>query len=242
MIINYLKLAGLLWFATATIVVAILMPAPSFAETLRGKVVGVTDGDTIQLLLDDRRLYKIRLGEIDAPEGTQPYGRASKRMLSNLIFGQTISARVTGLDRYGRTVAVLMHGKSNINAEMVKQGGAWAYRLYLSDKHYLRWEEDARQAHRGLWGLPADQIVAPWDWRAARRGSDHAADKPVLAMPRSLLGSTSRTAAVSAARCGAKRLCRQMISCEESLFHLQTCGVRSLDGDGNGVPCEKLCR
>lgn len=42
--------------------------------------------------------------------------------------------------------------------------------------------------------------------------------------------------------CGAKRICRQMVSCAEARFHLVTCGIRSLDGDGDGVPCNSLCR
>lgn len=80
-------------------------PAPVSAETLRGKVVGVTDGDTVRLLVDGRRQYKIRLGEIDAPEGGQPFGRTSRRMLSDLVFGRNVTARVTDIDRYGRSVA-----------------------------------------------------------------------------------------------------------------------------------------
>lgn len=42
--------------------------------------------------------------------------------------------------------------------------------------------------------------------------------------------------------CGAKRRCGQMLTCEEARFHLTTCGVRSLDGDRDGVPCNSLCR
>jgi endonuclease YncB( thermonuclease family) len=85
--------------ALALIVVGLSSAA---AETLQGRVVGVTDGDTIRLLVDGRREYKVRLGEIDAPESGQPYGRASRKMLSDLVYGQTISARVTDVDRYGR--------------------------------------------------------------------------------------------------------------------------------------------
>jgi endonuclease YncB( thermonuclease family) len=221
------------------ILAAMLLSPHALAETLQGKVVGVTDGDTIRLLVDGRQQYKIRLGEIDAPESGQPYGRASKRMLSELVFGQFISARVTDIDRYGRSVAVLSRDGININAEMVKQGGAWAYRRYLSDQRYIGWEAEARQARRGLWGLQADQIMAPWDWRAAKRnrGSppsetlNAATDLSSIGMDRS-----------SAGQCGAMRLCRQMATCEEALYFLNSCRVTTLDGDGDGVPCEKLCR
>lgn len=151
--------------AMAVAGLALLLAAAtrSGAETLRGKVVGVTDGDTVRLLVDGRDLYKVRLGEIDAPESGQPFGRTSKKMLSELVFGQMVSARVTDVDRYGRSVAVLTRGSTNSNGEMVKQGGAWAYRRYLSDQRYLLWERQAREQRRGLWRLQADQIMAPWD-------------------------------------------------------------------------------
>ena len=42
-------------------------------------------------------------------------------------------------------------------------------------------------------------------------------------------------------RCGEKTYCTQMSSCAEAMFHFQSCGLRRLDGDGDGVPCERLC-
>lgn len=71
-------------------------------------------------------------------------------MLSNLVFGQIIRAEVSDVDRYGRSVAVISFEGSNINAEMIKRGGAWAYRRYVKDRRYIRWETEARQARRGL--------------------------------------------------------------------------------------------
>jgi deoxyribonuclease I len=41
--------------------------------------------------------------------------------------------------------------------------------------------------------------------------------------------------------CGAKTTCGQMESCEEAMFYLTQCGVTRLDGDGDGVPCNRLC-
>jgi hypothetical protein len=43
-------------------------------------------------------------------------------------------------------------------------------------------------------------------------------------------------------QCGAKRTCGQMDSCEEAQFHFSQCGLSRLDGDNDGVPCEKICR
>ena len=211
------------------------------AETLVGRIVGVTDGDTVKLLVNGRQQYKVRLGEIDAPESGQPFGQASKRMLSDLVFGKTVSIRVTDIDRYGRSVGVITNALTNINGEMVKRGGAWAYRRYLSDQRYLLWENEARQVRRGLWGLQSDQITPPWEWRAARRGGGKAgAASPARSVPAAMTALPIASAG-AADRCGVKWKCGQMASCTEAVVQLRTCGLTRLDGDGDGVPCEKIC-
>jgi len=43
-------------------------------------------------------------------------------------------------------------------------------------------------------------------------------------------------------KCGAKRYCSQMSSCEEAYFYLEKCGVKRLDRDRDGIPCEKICK
>ena len=42
--------------------------------------------------------------------------------------------------------------------------------------------------------------------------------------------------------CGSKTYCTEMSSCSEARFHLEQCGLSRLDGDGDGMPCESLCR
>ncbi len=216
--------------------------ATASAATLDGRVVGVTDGDTIKLLLDGRQQYKIRLGEIDAPESGQPFGQSSKRMLSDLVFGKTVRVRVTGTDSYGRSVGVITAGSTNINAEMVKRGGAWAYRRYLSDQRYILWENEARQAKRGLWRLQPDQIMAPWEWRTAKRSGRSVSSATRTLYPTAgAISSIVATSQESPGRCGVKWKCSQMTSCAEAVYQLRTCGLGRLDGDGDGVPCEKIC-
>ncbi len=64
---------------------------------------------------------------------------------------------------------------------------------------------------------------------------DNAADEP--STNTKALGFVQTTAT-----CGSKRTCRQMLSCEEATFYLTQCGVRSLDGNGDGIACNGLCR
>lgn len=148
-------------------VASALALAASWAHAdIAGKVVGVLDGDTIDVLIDLRPV-RIRLAEIDAPEKKQPWGTRSRQVLSALVFGQQVTVREEGTDRYRRTIGTVFVDGRNVNRAMVGAGMAWAYRLYLRDKKLLDVEADARSAARGLWGDQAP--VPPWDWRAQRR-------------------------------------------------------------------------
>lgn len=133
---------------------------PNFSQS--GKVIGVTDGDTIEMLIDGKS-YKIRLAHIDAPEKKQDYGAKAKQYLSDLCFGKNATMTVTDIDRYNRNVAiVILQDGTNVNKEMVKAGLAWWYNKYSNDKSYENLEKEARQAKRGLW---ADKNpIPPWEW------------------------------------------------------------------------------
>ncbi len=52
---------------------------------ITGRVVAVTDGDTIKVLDADNTQYKVRLTGIDAPEKKQPFGNASRKNLANMV-------------------------------------------------------------------------------------------------------------------------------------------------------------
>ena len=73
-----------------------VLPTPG----VPAQVVGVTDGDTITTIVDGRQI-KVRLNGIDAPEKKQAFGNASKRALSDLVFGQRVSIVPFGKDRCG---------------------------------------------------------------------------------------------------------------------------------------------
>lgn len=151
---------------TRSILFALLLALPltCLGDVIVGKVVGVSDGDTLTVLDNSKRQYKIRLSAIDAPEKNQPFGMRSKQALSNLCFGK--EAKVTPLkaDRYGRTVADVDCGGRNVNEEQVRSGMAWVYRKYAKGYGDLyRLEDEARVGLRGLW---ADlEPVPPWEWR-----------------------------------------------------------------------------
>lgn len=142
---------------------------PAAAREIQGRVVGITDGDTLILLTDQHEQVRIRLAGIDAPESTQPFGEQARQMLARLAFERHAAITVLGTDRYGRQIGQVFVEGHDINAEMVYRGGAWVFRRYSSDPALLHLEAEAREARRGLWALPDSQRLAPWEWREARQ-------------------------------------------------------------------------
>jgi micrococcal nuclease len=146
------------------------------AETLRGMVKTVYDGDTVVLVGRGMGRVTVRLYGVDAPETRkpdspgQPFGSQAKRVLMFKVLGKEVSAEVQDRDQYGRTVAVLQLAGRDINAEMVSEGMAWAYRQFLNGPYasrYIALEEQARRQHRGLWRDTNPQ--PPWEFRRGQK-------------------------------------------------------------------------
>lgn len=138
------------------------------AEPIAGRA-SVTDGDTVVI-----GGTRIRLHGIDAPESAQlcqdaagkdyRCGQVAALALSDRIGESPISCEPRDTDRYGRTVAICRKGADDLNAWMVAQGHAVAYRRYSVD--YVEQEAQARAAKRGIW---IGSFEDPSEWRRARR-------------------------------------------------------------------------
>lgn len=139
------------------------------AETLRGRIVGVSDGDTATLLDASNTQYKIRLVGIDAPEKTQAFGQRSKENLSRLIFGKDVEVETTKRDRYKRVLGKILVGGVDANLMQIKDGFAWHYKAYQKEQSaidretYSKAEEQAGAMKKGLW-LDKEPL-APWEFR-----------------------------------------------------------------------------
>ncbi len=150
-------------------------PAPptNATQILVGKVVQVSDGDTINIRTDSETI-RIRLASIDAPETShgsdqpgQPFGEASRKFLAGLVAGKTIEAQCFEKDRFGRHICDVPVEDTTANRLLVKNGMAWANQQgkgkYLRDPSLPELEKQARAAKLGLWAEPG--AVAPWVWR-----------------------------------------------------------------------------
>lgn len=207
---------------TSAVSIFLLTSTANANGVITGEVVGVHDGDTLTLLDGHKTQFKIRLSEIDAPEIGQPYGDKSKKALSDLAFGKQCEAAVSDTDRYGRKIAAVTCDGKYVNREMVRAGAAWVYTDYPHSTIIELDENQAQNSNRGLWALQDDQRIEPWRWRKGERS-------PLKPQPAADFS------------CERKKLfCSQMTSCDEAKFYLQ-CGVKSLDKDFDGTPCESLC-
>jgi endonuclease YncB( thermonuclease family) len=150
--------------------------APSAAQVPQkevfGRIIRVTDGDTVTLLRSDNTRITIRLAGIDAPESRMPYGHAAQTHLSGLVLNKEVVAVIQKKDRYGRTVATLLHGTQDINLTMVQAGMAWHYKRYAHEQprnqaaNYAVAELVARTESRGLW--QHEKPTPPWMWRKSQ--------------------------------------------------------------------------
>lgn len=144
-------------------------------KALEGRVVGVSDGDTLTLLDASNIQHKIRLAGIDAPEKTQAFGNRSKQSLSDMAFNRQATVETTKKDRYGRSVGkVLVDGK-DLNLLQVERGMAWFYRAYESEQspedraNYAKAERRAKESGLGLWRDAEPE--PPWNFRRSKRPS-----------------------------------------------------------------------
>lgn len=139
-----------------------------YASDLTGRVVGVTDGDSLRVM-HKGQAEQVRLYGIDCPEKGQAFGQRAKKATSELAFGRQVTLHGIRKDRCERTLATvdLPDGK-NLNQELVKNGWCWWYRDYApNNTEFERLEGEAREARRGIWSDPAP--IPPWIYRKARQ-------------------------------------------------------------------------
>jgi endonuclease YncB( thermonuclease family) len=99
---------------------------------ISGVLVGITDGNTCKVWAavppiaanspQFHRRFEERLS----------FGQRSEQHLSELVFGREVELHTHGLDRYGRTLAVIFVNGIDANLEQVRSGMAWVYERYVS--------------------------------------------------------------------------------------------------------------
>ncbi|MFN3749810.1 MAG: thermonuclease family protein [Thiobacillus sp.] len=162
------------------VLAALLCGPAAWADALHGVVIVVIDGDTVLFKPDShppasRAFIKVRLAGIDAPEAGQPHGDAATHALKERILKQRARLTPVATDAYGRTLGRLEMDGLDVNAELVRQGHAWASSRDAADP-LRRMQDEARRARRGLWVEP--DPVPPWVWRRSQSVRPGAAISP----------------------------------------------------------------
>lgn len=146
-----------------------------------GRITRISDGDTIHVTDNNGRKHKIRMAHIDAPEMNQAYGARSRDQLKAAADNAKVKVKVFELDRYGREVAQVFKGNTDLNLMMVREGAAWHYESYaekqqnkLAFTEYAAAQKQAKRDRKGLWRAKNPQ--APWDFRKQNAGEKQNTD------------------------------------------------------------------
>ena len=229
-------------------VLAWLLADPAGAAAVEGQVLRVIDGDSliVQTAAEARPL-EVRLQGIDAPEGCQTGGPEARAALAAFVQDKTVALDVRGRDHYGRTLATVRVDGQDVNQRMVADGQAWSLRSKWNRGPYVKQERVAQTLRRGLHATPGAE--QPSDFRKRHGPCQGAPAGPDPAA--SAAGASTSQAAAPAAlatvtqafHCDGRTRCSQMRSCEEATWFLQHCAGAQMDGNGDGVPCERQwCR
>ena len=149
-----------------TVLLFTLFIIPAVSPAWQGKVVKVSDGDTIEVL-HNGIAEKIRLYGIDCPEKKQDFGERAKEFTSDKVFSKIVEVDPVVKDRYGRTVGIVYQGsRRSLNEELVNNGYAWVYSQYCDSSQCIEWtkqEKEAKARKAGLWAM--NSPLPPWNFR-----------------------------------------------------------------------------
>lgn len=245
-------------------IILIVLSYSQLCFAWQGKLISVSDGDSIKVMHDTKE-EEIRFYGIDCPEGEQDFGQEAKNLTSTLVVGRKIEVKPMDTDRYGRTVGLVYVDGILLNELIIQNGYAWVYHQYCKEKFCSQWkqlETQAQNQKKGLWN--ASVIIPPWEWRSAKREKARKETASETDPPEIIIGpkantpsndswldslgkkltpepasSTQKLAKTSQFKCDGRTYCSQMTSCQEATFFINNCPGTKMDGDNDGVPCEK---
>lgn len=216
--------------------------APNNPNIQLFEVTQVIDGDTIQVVIDNKK-ETIRLIGIDSPETVDPrkpvqcFGKEASAKAKSILSGKSVRLESDPTqgerDKYQRLLRyVFLEDGTNFNKLMISEGYAHEYTYNIPYKYqseFKQAQKEAEENKRGLWADNACPITtsqpSPTNTSTPGGSSD----------------TTGTSGSSSGFTCAGKTKCGQMSSCAEAEFYLNTCGVSRLDGDKDGIPCESLC-
>lgn len=218
---------------------SLVLAGAAQAATLQGSVTRVIDGDSLLVqTTPDGKPLEVRLQGIDAPEGCQPGGAEAREALAAYVTDKPVTLQTKGRDHYGRTLATVLADGLNVNHRMVAEGQAWSIRTKWNRGPFVAQENMAQALKRGLHASPG--ALMPSDFRRRHGPCTGPASAPAASVPAAgaLPPPPERRAELSF-RCDGRTRCTQMRSCAEATYFLQHCPGVEMDGDRDGIACER---
>ncbi len=140
-------------------------------ESFTARVYHIVDGDSLLVNVKGKKIA-IRLWGIDTPEENQPFSRDAERFTRRLLHNRTVQVHPVERDDYGRLVARVIVGRTDISQELVRSGWAWVHIYYCRKLICHSWKVLERKARRDKKGLWEDKHpIAPWEWKKFNRFS-----------------------------------------------------------------------
>ena len=226
----------------ACLSLACAMSAWASGPALSGQVTRVTDGDSLWLspAAEAAPPVEIRLLGIDAPEICQAWGVEARQALTELVLNEQVTVKTSGRDTWGRTLGTVYLGTLNVNKKMVQEGHAWSTRYKYDRGPYVADERMAKALSRGL--NRDGGAIMPKDFRRSH-GACSSQDVAAASVTKTAAASTPTVHSTASYRCDGRTRCSQMHSCEEATWFLKNCPGVQMDGNSDGVPCERQwCR
>ena len=135
------------------------------------------DGDSFELRDEKKRILRVRLYGIDAPESSQKFGRESREHLQRLMAGQDIRIKTLYEDDQNRSVALVYLCEGNgidersVNQRQIQAGMAWVYDYFCTEGFCNTWKLEEAMAQKQRLGLWQDAgPTPPWQWRRSHPG------------------------------------------------------------------------
>lgn len=191
-------------------------------------VTKVIDGDTIDIQVGTKR-ETIRIIGIDAPESGECYGNEASEKARGLLSSKSVNLERDPSqgerDRYGRLLGYVFVDGTNFQELVIREGYVKEYTYNKPYKYQSLFREAQRQASEQKKGL----------WSACTGLNPSSTPTPQIT-------NNPQSSVQGSYSCDCGKLCSQIATCDEAYYQLNSCGCTKRDSDGDGVPCESLCR
>ena len=223
-----------------------VMPTKILEATTSADLVEVTkviDGDTIMVKLREKE-EAVRLIGIDTPETKDPrkpvqcFGEEAAKRTKELVQGKRVKLEAdvsqNDRDKYNRLLRyVYLENGNLINKLLIQEGFGFEYTYQIPYKFQTEFKMAQKEAESKKTGMWAEGVcITPTPTKTETNRQVQGMETTVVPTQVSNSGFV----------CDCSKSCTKISSCEEAYFQLNNCGCTVRDNDGDGVPCESLCR